>query len=257
MNAKTSRFLIFLLIVAAACPLLRAKKAPVLITIVVTEESGGVVPGADIKVFPSGKGLSTYLKTREDGAAKLNLLPGRYDVFVAEICCRPQGKHITVTTEPDQIFKLVMEYAREGTLVRLGDHGPVSILRGTCPPCYLVMPDHPFGAPITVYTDCQPCGPPKEPKTVLVNVLVTDPTGAPVPYPQARIDYGTNPAGLNQGAAQGRLQLEVQPGWSILSVTSAGFTRWSGKVEVRDEENQTFTVVLDFAPKPPVERSRQ
>jgi hypothetical protein len=89
----------------------------------------------------------------------------------------------------------------------------------------------------------------QESKT-LINIVVTDPSGAVVPHAQIRLVPAPNPLpSVMETDAKGKLRLDLLPGGYALFVNSSGFKRSATHVMVqRATEGQTITVSLLIAP---------
>lgn len=202
-----------LLLLGLANPSLNAQSArkTVPFSINVTDRSNAVVIFAQIKICPRGGKLpKNPQKTNEYGKFRSNLEPGIYDLFVTSPMFKPWFKQIQLHEESDETVGAVLE-ATGRTLVRTG--------HGWDPP---------------------------PPAAILLNINVTDESGAPIAFAQlAGLDedrhFSNDPMQVNE---KGEMVLKRVPSTYLVAVTSPGYERWERDVEVGVHDEHSLKITL-------------
>lgn len=140
---------------------------------------------------------------------------GIYDLFVTSPGFKPWFKQIQLQEESDETVEAVLE-ATGHTLVRTG---------------------HGWDAP--------------PPAAILLNVNVTDESGAPIAFAQLEgLDlegpdedrhFSNHPMQVNE---KGELVLKVVPSAYLVALTSPGYERWERNVEVGVHDEHSLKITL-------------
>jgi hypothetical protein len=157
---KSNLLQLFLLALIMAGSLLLSaheKQGLVAVAITVKDQSGAVVPHAQIKIDPQPSTFPADAETNEHGALSIRLLPGSYDVFVTNPAFLPWTKHIEVQAQSDQMVGVPLQIA--DTTVRVEDC--------SCPP---------------IPADAEALK--QEPKSIPVTITISDASGAVIPHAQ-------------------------------------------------------------------------
>jgi Zn-dependent M28 family amino/carboxypeptidase len=132
MKIKSSALLLALGIVAI-CSLLAAQqtKSTAAVTIAVKDESGAVVPHAQIELSPSPATTPQNLETGENGALPLNLTPGDYNLYVTVPGFKRWSQHIQVQGVAAQTISVVLKVGPcpPGSCTPVYVGGPTTLLR--------------------------------------------------------------------------------------------------------------------------------
>jgi hypothetical protein len=185
-------------------------KQAVPVTIIVIDSAGAPIPFAQIMLAPRPATTPKHPETSETGKISLQVIPGKYDLFVTAADFAPWAKNIQVEANGSQTVTVILQIACKTQTVR--------------------------SIPIIA--------------SASVTITVTDATGAAVPYAQigvCPIDEFSKPH--DEADESGKFSLKLVPGSCELAVTSPGFRRWTQRIGLKQKENQTLKVVLEVGPK--------
>jgi hypothetical protein len=203
-------------------------KAAVPLTVVVVDPNWGVLSNAQIKLAPRPATMRKNPKTNELGEISLDVPPGTYDLFVTEPDFVPWAENIRVGANANKTVTVVLQLAATTRIVQLDG------------PCVPIQNDDDSRKLQRVCSTS-------------VTITVTDAAGAAIPYAQ----IGGFPEAITSDFYEidesGRFGLKLDPGRYQMSVTSPGFRRWTKRIELKEKEDQTLTVVLqtgDCTPGP-------
>jgi hypothetical protein len=93
---RISKFVPAVLVAACITSLVAAQQARTPVTIVVTDPSGAAVPYAQVQVIPAPAPVPAPMATDEKGKLRLDLLPGKYALYVGGRTFIPTGADINV-----------------------------------------------------------------------------------------------------------------------------------------------------------------
>lgn len=200
-------------------------KGAVPFAVVVVDPNWGVVPKAQIKLQPAVS--SKILESNELGEISLDVPPGSYDLFVTNPDFVPWAKNIRVAANTNERVTVVLQPVAT-TLVQLDG------------PCVPAQNDHDDRKSQRVCS-------------ASLTISVTDAAGVAIPYAQ----IGGLPGAIERAAAprflpsdfyetdeSGKFSLKLDQGQYEMSVTSPSFRPWTKRIELKEKENRTITVVL-------------
>jgi hypothetical protein len=226
MKIRPLRLLVtFVFLVTGHLPLSAQKmKDTVSLTIVVIDPSGSVIPDAQIKLSPAPLISPKNPETNEGGALSLDVVPGRYNLYVSSPNFVPWAKHIEVDPAPIHTVRVVLQLAETTSIVQNCSGPPIETNSAPQPPAVSAPQPTAFG---------------------LVTVVVTNATRAAVPYAQIEGLTPTNIQKSPEADEHGKFSTRVIPGNYNLAVTSPGFRRGTKSIRVKDGENLTVDIVLE------------
>jgi|SRR5271170_6352366 len=197
----------------------------VALTVVVMDTAGGAIPSAQIRLIPGSAMPFKNPETNEAGKISLEVLPGNYNLFVAVPVFLPWAKQILVDRTENQTVNVVLQIAETTQTVE------------TCAPCFPVQTD-------ALASSAPPLQSAPPVLSASLTMAVTDATGRAVPNAQ----IGGIPQSKDWKFAEtddsGKLIAKLAPRAYDIAVTSPGFQRWTKRVVLKEEEDQTVKVVL-------------
>jgi hypothetical protein len=177
------------------------------VTIVVTDSSGAPIRYAQIKLAPQSATMPKNSETDETGKISLNVIPGKYNLFVTAPDFAPWSKSILVESNAGQTLMVTLQIVCATQTVR-----------------------DPRFAPIA---------------SASIMITVTNATGAAVPFAQIGVcPVDEFSKAHDESDESGKFSLKLVPGDYDLVVTSPGFRRWTRHIGLKDKKGLIVNAIL-------------